>query len=129
VDLSRLLISHKECYLRRVSVLRRIWKITLFALSPIPKVQEGMQALLLLATLLGIAVTPEEFSRLSLDFSVRFAILLGLLFVLFFIAAFRLEQQLTHRPITLEFDNFRARFGFGPTRKLTTKILTIFGFT
>jgi hypothetical protein len=101
-----------------VSLLRRIWKITQLALSPIPKVQEGIQALLLLAALLGIVVTPEEiFGRLSLDFSLRLAIVLGLLFVLFFVAALRLEQQLIHRPITLEFDKFQSTIRIRPYKK------------
>jgi hypothetical protein len=92
-----------------MSGLRRIWKITVFALSPIPKLQEWMQAILLLAALLGIVVTPEQiFGRLSLDFSIRLALLFGLLFVLFFFAALRLEHQLNLRPITLEFDRFQS---------------------
>jgi hypothetical protein len=86
------------------------------ALAPIPKIHEGAQAVVTVIALAGIAFAPETAWNL-LSISHRLAVGLGVLAILFFIAAFRLQMRSYTRPLTLEFNRFMSTINIWPYKE------------
>jgi hypothetical protein len=86
------------------------WQVLRLAFAPVPKIQEGAQAVIAVFFLVGIISNPNWISGyLPEDVISRLTIASALALCLMFIAAVRLQRRLNVKPLTLEFDEFLSR--------------------